>query len=203
MCTQRKRKSDKLCNQVSQIPLSCQTKHVTYFSIQPRIKYCVTCNKFNPTVRVSSKVMHIWEESNFFLKLLLELFSIFPLSSPSAHSEMFCFTSPPPKKIKSSSIDKTLYINFISLFPIFPKSWKCSLIVEILNCYGYVRSIRSMLRTSSYKHVRSIMLMLRICRFENSRTFKLKLRTYRNGSRTLESGYILDILKKWEIEKKN
>ena len=100
MCTQRKRKSDKLCNQVAQSPLSCQTKHVTYFSIHPRIKYCVTCNEFNPTVRLSWTVMRIWEQSNIFLKLWLELFSIFPLSSPSAHSEMFFFFFiwPPPQK---------------------------------------------------------------------------------------------------------
>ena len=57
-----------------------QTCHL--FHRQPSLKHCVTCNRFNPTFRVRCIKMCIWEVNNNF--------SFFPLSSPSAHSEMSC-----------------------------------------------------------------------------------------------------------------
>ena len=68
----------------------------TFHLFQPRIKYGVACDGFDPTFRVRWIVMCIWEERNILLDFLL--FSIFPLSSPSAHSEMSGFCSPPQKK---------------------------------------------------------------------------------------------------------
>ena len=57
-----------------------QTFHLFYR--QPSLKHGVTCNRFSPTFSVRCIVMYIWELNNTF--------SFFPLSSPSAHSEMSC-----------------------------------------------------------------------------------------------------------------
>ena len=74
----------------------------TFHLFQPRIKYGVTCDGFDPTFRVRWIIMCICEDSNIFLKFLL--FTIFTLSSPSAHSEMSCLgwtrRPPSPKKEK-------------------------------------------------------------------------------------------------------
>ena len=76
----------------------------TFHLFQPRIKYGVACDGFDPTFRVRWIVMCIWEERNILLDFLL--FSIFPLSSPSAHSEMsgFCWTPPKKKRKKEDNI---------------------------------------------------------------------------------------------------
>ena len=57
-----------------------QTFHL--FHCQSSLKHGVTCNRFIPTFRVRWILMCIWEANNNF--------SFFPLSSPSAHSEMSC-----------------------------------------------------------------------------------------------------------------
>ena len=59
MCTQRKRNSDKVCNQVAQTPPSCQTKHFTYFSQEIFLKYGDTLYEFDPTFRLLGTVMCI------------------------------------------------------------------------------------------------------------------------------------------------
>ena len=78
--------------------------------------------------------MHLKGDQYFFL-FLLDLVFIFPLISPTAHSEKYGFgwttlhqektTQGTPQKKnckKQEGQDKTLYINFISLFPIILKS---------------------------------------------------------------------------------
>ena len=57
-----------------------QTFHL--FHRQPSLKHGVTCNRLSPTFRVRWIVICIWYLNNNF--------SFFPLSSPSAHSEMSC-----------------------------------------------------------------------------------------------------------------
>jgi len=59
MSTQRKRNSDKVCNEVAQSPPSCQTKHLAYFSQEYNLKYCDTLYEFDPTFRLWGTVMHI------------------------------------------------------------------------------------------------------------------------------------------------
>ena len=107
----------------------------TFHLFQTKIKYSVTFIGFDTTFRVRETVICIWKESNIFFLFLLDLVFIFPLSSPTAHSEKYGFgwTPLPQEKTtqgipqkknckKQEGQDKTLYINFISLFPIILKS---------------------------------------------------------------------------------
>jgi hypothetical protein len=75
----------------------------TFRLFQPRIKDGVTCNGFDPSFRVRRIVMCISEESNIFPKYLL--FTIFPLNSPSAHSEMAWPVFRPPPFFSEPNLD--------------------------------------------------------------------------------------------------